>query len=88
MALAHTETATRVAVNSVVFRASGQNLRSLMAVISPLGSRQTVAALLTLTVVSGLVDAVSYLVLSRVFVANMTGNVVFLGFAADPDSGL
>jgi uncharacterized membrane protein YoaK (UPF0700 family) len=36
--------------------------------------------LLGLTVVTGLVDAVSYLSLGRVFVANMTGNVVFLGF--------
>jgi uncharacterized membrane protein YoaK (UPF0700 family) len=34
-----------------------------------------------LTVVTGLVDAVSILRLGRVFVANMTGNVVFLGFA-------
>jgi uncharacterized membrane protein YoaK (UPF0700 family) len=47
-----------------------------------------VAALLTLTFVTGLVDAVSYLRLGRVFVANMTGNVVFLGFSADPHSGL
>ncbi|KUN03362.1 hypothetical protein AQI95_22895 [Streptomyces yokosukanensis] len=37
--------------------------------------------MLTLTVVTGLVDAVSYLALGHVFVANMTGNVVFLGFA-------
>jgi uncharacterized membrane protein YoaK (UPF0700 family) len=37
--------------------------------------------LLTLTVVTGLVDAVSILALGRVFVANMTGNVVFAGFA-------
>lgn len=37
--------------------------------------------LLILTVVTGLVDAVSYLALGHVFVANMTGNVVFLGFA-------
>ncbi len=37
--------------------------------------------LVTLTVVTGLVDAFSYLVLGHVFVANMTGNVVFLGFA-------
>jgi uncharacterized membrane protein YoaK (UPF0700 family) len=36
--------------------------------------------LLTLTVVTGLVDATSYLRLGHVFVANMTGNVVFLGF--------
>ncbi|MFE3635156.1 YoaK family protein [Streptomyces cellostaticus] len=41
-----------------------------------------VAVLLTLTVVSGLIDAVSYLGLGRVFTANMTGNVVVLGFAA------
>jgi uncharacterized membrane protein YoaK (UPF0700 family) len=34
-----------------------------------------------LTVVTGLVDAFSYLVLGYVFVANMTGNVVFLAFA-------
>jgi uncharacterized membrane protein YoaK (UPF0700 family) len=39
------------------------------------------ALLLGLTVVTGLVDAVSILRLGRVFVANMTGNVVFLGFA-------
>jgi uncharacterized membrane protein YoaK (UPF0700 family) len=38
--------------------------------------------LIVLTVVTGLVDAVSYLNLGHVFVANMTGNVVFLGFAA------
>jgi uncharacterized membrane protein YoaK (UPF0700 family) len=37
--------------------------------------------LLSLTVVTGLVDAVSILRLGRVFVANMTGNVVFTGFA-------
>jgi uncharacterized membrane protein YoaK (UPF0700 family) len=37
--------------------------------------------LLGMTLVTGLVDAFSYLVLGHVFVANMTGNVVFLGFA-------
>src|SRR6201985_1552269 len=37
--------------------------------------------LLTLTVVTGVVDAVSILRLGRVFVANMTGNVVFSAFA-------
>jgi uncharacterized membrane protein YoaK (UPF0700 family) len=37
--------------------------------------------LLGLTTVTGLVDAVSILSLGRVFVANMTGNVVFIGFA-------
>ena len=37
--------------------------------------------LLGLTAVTGMVDAVSILSLGRVFVANMTGNVVFIGFA-------
>lgn len=34
-----------------------------------------------LTVVTGLVDAVSFLRLGHVFVANMTGNIVFIGLA-------
>ncbi|MGF6888918.1 hypothetical protein ABIA39_008164 [Nocardia sp. GAS34] len=38
--------------------------------------------LLGLTLVTGLVDAFSYLELGHVLVANMTGNVVFAGFAA------
>ena len=37
--------------------------------------------LVALTAVTGLVDSFSYLVLGHVFVANMTGNVVFLAFA-------
>jgi uncharacterized membrane protein YoaK (UPF0700 family) len=37
--------------------------------------------LVAMTLVTGLVDAFSYLVLGHVFVANMTGNVVFLAFA-------
>jgi uncharacterized membrane protein YoaK (UPF0700 family) len=37
--------------------------------------------LLSMTLVTGLVDAFSYLVLGHVFVANMTGNIVLLGFA-------
>jgi uncharacterized membrane protein YoaK (UPF0700 family) len=41
-----------------------------------------------LTIVTGIVDAVAYLTLGRVFVANMTGNVVFLGFSAAGASGL
>ncbi|MHA6760891.1 YoaK family protein [Streptacidiphilus sp. PAMC 29251] len=46
--------------------------------------------LLTLTLVTGLVDAFSYLVLGRVFVANMTGNVIFIAFslAGSPDFSL
>jgi uncharacterized membrane protein YoaK (UPF0700 family) len=43
--------------------------------------------LLGLTLVTGLVDAFSYLLLGHVFVANMTGNVVFLGFAIAGASG-
>jgi uncharacterized membrane protein YoaK (UPF0700 family) len=39
------------------------------------------ALLLALTFMTGLIDAVSILGLGRVFVANMTGNVVFIGFA-------
>jgi uncharacterized membrane protein YoaK (UPF0700 family) len=39
------------------------------------------ALLVLLTAVTGVVDAVSILSLGRVFVANMTGNVVFAGFA-------
>src|SRR6266436_1847026 len=38
-------------------------------------------ALLGMTAVTGLVDAVSFLSLGHVFTANMTGNVVFLAFA-------
>lgn len=39
-------------------------------------------ALVMLTAVSGIVDAASYLGLGHVFTANMTGNVVILGFSA------
>jgi uncharacterized membrane protein YoaK (UPF0700 family) len=44
--------------------------------------------LVMLTVVTGVVDAVSYVALGHVFVANMTGNIVFLGFALAGASGL
>ena len=43
--------------------------------------------LIAMTLVTGLVDAFSYLVLGHVFVANMTGNVVFLAFALAGASG-
>jgi len=43
--------------------------------------RPIVFTLYGLTFVTGLIDAVSYLGLGRVFTANMTGNVVFVGFA-------
>jgi uncharacterized membrane protein YoaK (UPF0700 family) len=45
-------------------------------------------ALLALTFTTGLVDAVSYLALGRVFAANMTGNVVLLGFGIAGSGGL
>jgi uncharacterized membrane protein YoaK (UPF0700 family) len=47
-----------------------------------------VRALLVLTFTTGLVDAVSYLGLGRVFTANMTGNIVFLGFGIAGSGGL
>jgi uncharacterized membrane protein YoaK (UPF0700 family) len=45
-------------------------------------------ALLALTFTTGIVDAVSYLGLGRVFSANMTGNVVLLGFGIAGSPGL
>jgi uncharacterized membrane protein YoaK (UPF0700 family) len=40
-----------------------------------------VGLLLTLTALSGVIDAVCVFALSRVFVANMTGNLVFVGLS-------
>src|SRR2546430_4561392 len=45
-------------------------------------------ALLVLTFTTGLVDAVGYLGLGRVFTANMTGNIVLLGFGVAGSGGL
>src|SRR6202142_4420227 len=45
-------------------------------------------ALLGMTAVTGLVDAVSFLSLGHVFTANMTGNIVLLAFATAHISGL
>jgi uncharacterized membrane protein YoaK (UPF0700 family) len=59
-----------------------------MAIDLPIRSPRLVGALLTLTAVTGLIDAVSYLRMGHVFVANMTGNVVFLGFALQTNAGL
>jgi len=44
--------------------------------------------LLVLTFTTGLVDAASYLGIGHVFTANMTGNVVFLGFGIAGGGGL
>jgi hypothetical protein len=46
------------------------------------------ATLLAMTAVSGIVDAVSLIALGHVFTANMTGNIVFLGFAIGGVAGL
>lgn len=47
----------------------------------PVPVKAPVGILLAMTVVTGIVDAVSFLAFGRVFTANMTGNVVLLGFA-------
>jgi uncharacterized membrane protein YoaK (UPF0700 family) len=44
--------------------------------------------LLILTATTGIIDAVSYLGLGRVFSANMTGNIVLLGFGIAGTGGL
>jgi uncharacterized membrane protein YoaK (UPF0700 family) len=50
---------------------------------------QTLPLLLHIaTAITGLIDAISYLGLGHVFTANMTGNVVFLAFAAAGAPGL
>jgi uncharacterized membrane protein YoaK (UPF0700 family) len=59
-----------------------------MAVTSPVSDRLTVIALLLLTFATGLADAISILVLGHVFVANMTGNVIFLGFWLAPKTSI
>lgn len=45
-------------------------------------SQPLIVTLAALTVVSGFLDAISFLGLGHVFIANMTGNVVLIGFAA------
>ena len=59
-----------------------------MAVTSPVSDRFTVVALLLLTFATGLADSISILVLGHVFVANMTGNVIFLGFWLAPKTSI
>src|SRR6201998_2511843 len=59
-----------------------------MAVTSPVSHRFTVAALLLLTFATGLADSISILVLGHVFVANMIGNVIFLGFWLAPKTSI
>jgi uncharacterized membrane protein YoaK (UPF0700 family) len=55
---------------------------------NPAAEKKAQYALLGMTAVTGLVDAVSFLSLGRVFTANMTGNVVILAFATARVPGL
>jgi uncharacterized membrane protein YoaK (UPF0700 family) len=50
--------------------------------------RATMVALIALTFSTGLIDAVSFISLGHVFTANMTGNIVLLGFAVGGATGL
>src|SRR5882762_3757673 len=69
---------------------SNSNILGRLAVraSSPTNEKVLPYVLLGMTVVTGLVDAVSFLSLGHVFTANMTGNIVFLAFAAAHVSGL
>jgi uncharacterized membrane protein YoaK (UPF0700 family) len=58
-------------------RRAGQSIRHSLA-----------RTLLVLTFTTGVVDAVSYLGIGHVFTANMTGNIVFLGFGLAGSGGL
>jgi uncharacterized membrane protein YoaK (UPF0700 family) len=62
----------------------------LAALLPPPGDRHgpLVPMMVVLTLLTGVVDAASYLKLGHVFVANMTGNVVFIGFAIAGAPGL
>jgi uncharacterized membrane protein YoaK (UPF0700 family) len=55
---------------------------------TPITEKIVPYTLLGMTAVTGLVDAVSFLSLGRVFTANMTGNVVILAFATARVPGL
>jgi uncharacterized membrane protein YoaK (UPF0700 family) len=50
------------------------------------GARPSI--LISMTAVTGMVDAVSFLALGHVFTANMTGNIALLGFAIGGAAGL
>jgi len=50
--------------------------------------RATMIALIALTFSTGVIDAVSFISLGHVFTANMTGNIVLLGFAVGGAKGL
>jgi uncharacterized membrane protein YoaK (UPF0700 family) len=77
-----------LAVGEVAMKEIVEELREVF--FPPKGSPHGPVAplLLLLTFATGLVDAFSYLVLGHVFVANMTGNVLFLAFAIAGAHGL
>jgi len=65
-------------------------LAVLHRLLAPPGDRHgpLVEMMVLLTLLTGVVDAASYVGMGHVFVANMTGNVVFLGFALAGARGL
>jgi uncharacterized membrane protein YoaK (UPF0700 family) len=67
--------------NFILNRAATADNPLAMTTASSPDTRRLFIALLFLTFVTGVVDAASVLGLGRVFTANMTGNVVFLGFS-------
>ena len=56
--------------------------------LAPKDDRRLPSVLLALTLTTGLIDAASYLGLGHVFTANMTGNIVLLGFGLANAGGL
>jgi uncharacterized membrane protein YoaK (UPF0700 family) len=74
--------------NEVQQAADKSGASQMAAMASPAKSDYLPVALMAMTVVTGLVDAVSFLGPGHVFTANMTGNIVFLGFAVAGAPGL
>jgi uncharacterized membrane protein YoaK (UPF0700 family) len=67
----------------------GKSHGSRLAEVSTTSLRHPLTrALLVLTITTGVIDAASYLGLGHVFTANMTGNIVLLGFGIAGGSGL
>jgi uncharacterized membrane protein YoaK (UPF0700 family) len=64
--------------------------KGMMPAVQPVAvaSRATMIALTALTFTTGIIDGVSFLSLGHVFTANMTGNIVLLGFAVGGTTGL
>jgi uncharacterized membrane protein YoaK (UPF0700 family) len=73
---------------SVSAAAAGAERESLSQRASRSIKHPLARTLLVLTFTTGLVDAASYLGLGHVFTANMTGNIVFLGFGIAGSGGL